>query len=400
MTVSIEVEFASLRFKNPFILASAPPTGTRDMIERAFELGWAGAVTKTLAYDPRHTSNVQPRIRAIRQRKDIIAFSNIELGSPRPLSAWIDDISWIKKKYPDHILFASLLHADGLVEDQWREVAMRCEQAGADGLELNFSCSHGMAEGSGGAAIACRVDVIGEVLHWIKQSANIPVMVKLPAIVENLPDKALAAKKSGADAIAAINTISSLSGIDIRTFVPFPQVDGKSAYSGLSGAAIKPVGLRCVAQIAGAVDVPVSGMGGIATWQDAVEYMLAGAATVQICSAVMHHGYGIIHELKKGLTGYMAEMGFSTVRDFIGKALPNIRKHNELSRAYRVLARVDEKACTGCGLCAIACQDSGYQAILMSDRKKPIIDKEKCDGCGLCSQVCPVANCISMERKY
>jgi dihydropyrimidine dehydrogenase (NAD+) subunit PreA len=397
MTISLEVDFASLRLKNPFILASAPPTGFRQMIERAFELGWAGAVTKTLAYDPRYTSNVQPRIRAVRKKKAIIGFSNFELGSPRPLSAWIDDIYWIKKNYPGHVLFASLLHADGLVEDQWREVARRCEEAGADGLELNFSCPHGMAEGAGGASIASRVDVIGEVLRWVKESASIPVMVKLPAIVENLPEKALAAKKSGADAIAAINTISSLSGIDIRTFVPFPQVDGKSAYSGLSGAAIKPIGLRCVAQIAASVDLPVSGIGGISTWQDAVEYMLAGAGTVQVCSAVMHHGYGIIREMTEGLGVYMKEMGFSSARDIIGRALPNIRKHNELSRAYRVSALADDKVCTGCGLCIVACQDSGYQAIEMSDLKKPIIDREKCDGCGLCSQVCPVQNCISMN---
>jgi dihydropyrimidine dehydrogenase (NAD+) subunit PreA len=400
MTISLEVHFANLRLSNPFILASAPPTGSKRMIERAFELGWAGAVTKTLAYDPRHTQNVQPRIHAFRKQKKLIGFSNFELGSPRPIGAWLEDIAAIKKNFPDHILFASLLHTNGLVEKQWQEVATQCEQAGADGLELNFSCSHGMAEGAGGASIASRTDLIGTVLQWVKKSVRIPVMVKLPAIVENLPHKALAAKENAADAISAINSISSLAGIDIYRFIPFPQVDGESAFSGLSGAAIKPIGLRCVAQIAGAVDLPISGIGGIGTWEDAVEYMLVGASTVQICSAVMQHGYPILEKLKNGLTHYMQETGFSSISDFVGRALPHIKKHNELNRGSKVVAHFDEKACIGCRQCCIACNDSGYQAICMSDFEKPVINNEKCDGCGLCSQVCPVPNCISMCLKF
>jgi dihydropyrimidine dehydrogenase (NAD+) subunit PreA len=399
MSVSLEVDFAKIHFMNPFMLASAPPTGSRQMIERAFEEGWAGAVIKTLAYDPRHTPNVQPRIHAIHNQKKIMAFSNIELGSPRPIGAWLEDIGRIKKRYPDNILFSSLLHADSLVESQWQEVARQCEEAGADGLELNFSCAHGMAESAGGASIASKAELIAMVLRWVKGVVSIPVMVKLPAMVENLPHKALTAKENAADAISAINTINSLSGVDIYRFVPFPQVDGKSAFSGLSGPAIKPIGLRCVAQIAGAVDVPISGIGGIANWQDAVEYMLVGATTVQVCSAVMQYGYHIIEELKRGLTRYMETTGFEKVTDFMGLALPNIWKHGELSRDYRVLARVDEEACIGCRLCSVACRDSGYQAIMMSDKKKPVIDEGKCDGCGLCSQICPVPNCISMCQR-
>jgi len=399
MRVSLEVDFAGVRFKNPFMLSSAPPTGSGEMIERAFEEGWGGAIVKTLAYDIRQTQNVQPRIHSVHQDGRIIGFSNIELGSPKPIEVWLKDMGRIKKRYPGHVLFASLLHTEGLVESQWVDTARRCEEAGVDGLELNFSCSHGMAESGGGASIASNVDLIKKVLGWVKGAVRIPVMVKLPAMVENLPYKAMAAKESGADAISAINTLNSLSGVDIYRFIPHPQVDDKSAYSGLSGPAIKPVGLRCVAQIASSADIPISGIGGIVNWEDAVEYMLVGASTVQICSAVMQYGYRIIKDLETGLRHYMEKMGFERVRDFVGLALPHIKKHNELSREYRLLSQVNEERCIGCGLCSAACGDSGYQAIKMSEKRRPLIDEEKCDGCGLCTQICPVLNCLTMKRR-
>lgn len=396
VSMSLEVDFAGVHLINPFILSSAPPTTTGEMIERAFEEGWGGAVIKTLAYDLRQVRNVQPRIHSVKDSGKIIGFSNIELGSPKPIQVWLKDISRIKKNYPRHVVFASLLHTEGLIKDQWVEVAKGCEEAGADGVELNFSCTHGMAESGGGAVIGGSVPLIREVLSWLRDEIRIAIMVKMPALVENLPEKVRVAKENGADAVSAINTVNSLSGVDVYSFTPYPQVYGDSAYSGLSGAAIKPIGLRCVAQIASNVDVPVSGIGGVATWEDAVQYFLVGASTVQVCSAVMQYGYRIIRDLTQGLRDYMSEMKFNRVQDVVGLALPHIKKHNALSRDYRVTSKIDPRTCLGCGLCYVACKDSGYGAIKMPRNRKPKVDRETCDGCGLCSQICPVPGCISM----
>ena len=399
MPVSIEVDFAGIHFINPFILSSAPPTTTGEMIEKAFEEGWGGAVIKTLAYNIKQAQNVNPRIHSVKQDGRIIGFSNFELGSPKEIDAWLKDIPRIKKRFPKNILFASLLHTEGLIKEQWVEVAEKCAEAGVDGFELNFSCSHGMAESGGGAAIASNVESIKKVLGWVRKAVDLPIMVKLPAVVENLSYRAKVAEKNGADAIATINTIKCLAGIDIYNFTPFPQVDGKSAFSGLSGSAIKPIGLRCVAEIAQEVNIPISGMGGISNWEDTVQYLLVGASTVQICSAVMQYGYRIINDLIQGLKDYMEEMNFETIDDFKGLALKNIEKHNNLSRNYKLVSKVDPDKCVGCGLCSKVCRDSAYQAIEMSDERIPIIDEKKCDGCGLCAQICPIVGAIKLVRK-
>jgi dihydropyrimidine dehydrogenase (NAD+) subunit PreA len=388
-----------IHFSNPFILSSAPPTATGEMIMRAFEEGWGGAVIKTLAYDIKVTRNVHPRIHSVKQDGKIGGFSNIELGSERPVEIWLKDIAEIKRKYPQHVLFASLLHTEQLVESQWVEVASKCEEAGIDGLELNFSCPHGMAEGGGGAVIGGRVDLIQRIVRCLRKEVRAPIMIKMPAMVEDLPHKAMVAKESGANAISAINTLNSLSGVDVYRFIPYPQVDGESCYSGLSGPAIKPIGLRCVAQIANNVDIPISGIGGITNWEDAVEYFLLGASTVQACSVVMQYGYRVIRDLRRGLQDYMEKMGFTKVRDFVGLALPHLKRHKDLSREYRLKSVIDLDRCAGCGLCIAACADSGYQAIRLSEARKPIVDDEKCDGCGLCSQICPVLDCITLVRK-
>lgn len=399
MSRSMELDFAGVHFMNPFVLASGPPTASREMIERAFEEGWGGAVTKTLAYDIKQTQNVNPRIHSVKQAGKIIGFSNIELGSPKPIDVWLKDIMIIKRNYPQNALFASLLHTEGLVKSQWIEVAKKCKEAGVDGFELNFSCPHGMAESGGGAAIGANNDLIRKVLYWLRKVIDLPIVVKLPFMVDNLPDKAMIARESGANGISTINTINSLSGVDIYSFTPFPQVNGKSAYSGLSGPAIKSLGLRCVAQIASKVDISISGIGGIENWEDAVQYILVGASTVQVCSAVMQYGYRIIKDLRKGLQDYMERMEFESINDFVGLALANIKRHNDLSRVYRLVSSVDLDNCIGCGLCNVVCNDSGYQAIIMSDAKRPIINEEKCDGCGLCSQICPISDCIILTPK-
>lgn len=399
MSPTLKVEFAGVSMPNPFMLSSAPPTTNVEMVARCFEAGWGGAVLKTLAYTLSQAQNVNPRITAVKSAdRDIIGFTNFELGSPKAIEKWAKDTRWLKNHFPEHGVWVSLLHTEGLVESQWREVTQMFDEAGADGFELNFSCSHGMAESGGGAAIGGSEELIKMVTTWVREETKKPVMTKIPAIVQDIPGKARAAESAGADAIATINTLNSLPGIDLDTFVPYPNVDGKSAFQGLSGAAIKPIALRTVAQIAGAVNIPVSGIGGIYNWKDAAEFIAAGASSLQVCSAVMHHGYRIINDMTAGLLNYMEEKGFETIYDFCGKALPNIHRHNDLSRSYKLYSYPDPDKCIGCGRCVTVCQDSAYSAIHLDEERKAVTDKEKCDGCGLCFGVCP-AEAISMMHK-
>ena len=392
---TLKTTFAGVSMPNPFMLASAPPTTNCEMVARSFDAGWGGAVLKTMAYDLRMARNVNPRIAAYKVGKSIHGFTNFELGSPKPISKWLEDARWLKERFPEHAVFVSLLHTEGLVEEQWREVTRMFNDAGIDGFELNFSCSHGMAEAGGVAQVGGNEEAIKMVTNWVRSETNLPVMPKLPAMVPNIGSKARAAEEAGADAIATINTLNSIPGIDIYNFVPYPTVDGKSAFSGMSGRAIKPIALRTVAQVAKAVNIPVSGIGGIYTWQDAVEFILAGASSLQVCSAVMENGYKCVEAMNKGLLKYMEEMGFETISDFVGKALPNITAHNNLSRTYKLHAECDETKCIGCSRCVAVCSDSAYSAISM-DGKHASVDAAKCDGCGLCTQVCP-AGALSMK---
>ena len=399
MPSTLKVNFAGVAMPNPFMLSSAPPTTNVEMVARCFEAGWGGAVLKTLAYQVSQAQNVNPRITAVRSAdNEILGFTNFELGSPKTIEKWAKDTEWLKKHFPEHGVWVSLLHTEGLVEAQWREVTRMFDEAGADGFELNFSCSHGMAESGGGAAIGGNEEMIRKVTGWVREETLKPVMTKLPAIVQDIPGKAKAAQEAGADAIASINTLNSLPGIDIHSFVPYPSVDGRSAFQGLSGAAIKPVALRTVAQIADSVQIPVSGIGGISNWKDAVEFIAVGASSLQVCSAVMYHGYRIINDLNAGLLNYMEEMGFESINDFCKKALPHIFRHNDLNRAYKLYSSPDPETCIGCGRCVAVCQDSAYSAIHLDENRIAVVDREKCDGCGLCYGICP-AQAITMARK-
>lgn len=398
MAASLQTNFAGVSMPNPFMLSSAPPTTNVEMVARCFDAGWGGAVLKTMAWNLDLVRNVNPRITAVHLDDDLLGFTNFELGSPKPIEKWLTDARWLKERYPQHGVFASLLHTEGLVEEQWRQVTRMFDSV-VDGFELNFSCSHGMAEAGGGAQIGTNEEKIREVVGWVRLETKKAVMPKLTALAPDIPGKARACESAGSDAIAAINTLNSLPGVDIKTFIPYPSVDGKSAFQGLSGSAIKPIALRTVAQIAGAVSIPVSGMGGIYNWRDAVEFILLGASSLQVCSAVMHHGYRIINDLCAGVQSYMEEMGFSKIEDFCGKSLPFITRHNDLSREYKLVSIPDPSRCVGCGRCVAACADSAYSAISLSEERRAVVDPEKCDGCGLCAGICPVPGCITMTTK-
>jgi len=389
----LSVEFAGVKLMNPFMLAPAPPTATGEMIQRGFEAGWAGAVTKSIGLEP--ATDVQPRLARLAMGNKAIGLENIELISQRSLEVWVKDIEEIKGHYPDHILFASLTAA--MVREEWDSLIKQVEEAGVDGLQLDFGCPHGMPGKGMGSVQGQDPTIAGEITRWAKEVATVPVMVKLTPNVTDIVEIGKACEEAGADAISAIDTVSVLIGVDLDRLEPLPSVGGTSAFGGYSGPAIKPIGLRCIAELAKGTSVPLSGIGGIARWQDAAEYILVGASTVQVCTAVMFRGYKIVEKMKQGLAGYMEEKGFECVAEMRGHILPKVTAHEELDFAYKVVGSIDEGLCTKCGLCYTACNDGGWQAIEMESREVyPRVLTEKCDGCSLCLQVCPVEGCITL----
>lgn len=392
-SVDLSVDFCGFRLENPFMLSSAPPAANGRMIMRAFELGWAGAVTKTLPLKP--TQNVRPRFASLYSEGKMIGFENIEQVTDRQLEDWLPEIREIKQKYPHKMLIASVMaHAD---RQEWQEVVKKVQSVEPDMLELNLSCPH-MAEKAIGSAIGQDPDLTAEVVKWVKEVAEIPVMVKLTPNVTDIASIGLAARRSGADALSAINTVLALMGIDLDTMEPKPSVNGASTFGGFSGPSVKPIALRIMVQLARGVALPISGIGGITDWRDAVEFLMCGATTLQLCTAVMRRGYGIIEDLKMGLSNYLYEKGVESVKEVIGLALPKIRDSlGDLDFTHKVVYEIDQNKCIKCGLCYVACRDGGYEAIKVNEQRLPTIDEEKCDGCSLCIHICPVWDCVKMK---
>ncbi len=394
----ISANLAGIKSPNPFWLASAPPTNSGYQIMKAFDAGWGGAVWKTLGVP---VVNVSSRYGGVNYRSNrLIGLNNIELITDRPLKDNLREIEEVKKYFPDHAVIASLMVES---KAEWHQIVKDVENAGADGIELNFGCPHGMCERGMGSAVGQEPRILKMIVEWVKEVATVPVIVKLTPNISDITEPAKAAKLGGGDAISLINTIQSLVGVDIDNFVPYPIVDGKSTNGGYCGPAVKPIALNMVKNCAQhpEVNLPISAIGGIENWRDAVEYILLGASNVQVCTAVMHYGFGIIREMIPGLQNYMAEKGFNTLNDMKGKALPNVKNWENLNLNYKVVASINQEKCIGCQLCYTACEDGAHQAIGLSNNgsRVPHIIEENCVGCNLCSLVCPVEECIIMERK-
>ncbi|MBN1638944.1 MAG: NAD-dependent dihydropyrimidine dehydrogenase subunit PreA [Ignavibacteriales bacterium] len=394
--MDLTTKFLSIEFENPFVLASAPPTAKYDMMARAFDAGWAGAVVKTLIKEP--VNNLHNRFASNKIGSRIISFENIELLSERTPDEWYEDIRKLKQNYPNKVVIGSIM-GDAKEPTNWLELAIGCQQAGVDLLELNFSCPHGYPERGKGAAIGQSAEYSGKIVEWLKAepSVKIPLIPKLTAAVADISYIGEAVAGAGADGICAINTIPSLMGFDLKTLKPKASVAGYTTAGGYSGAGIKPIALKCISNLVKRPGLPVMGGGGICNGYDAAEFILLGATVVQVCTTVMLEGYDIVRNMKKELTEFMSWHNFEKIEDFLGLGNKKIIKYSELDLNYKVIAYIDPDKCKGCGKCYISCQDGGYQAIEMKD-KISIIDKNKCSGCSLCFQVCP-SNAVSMIEK-
>ena len=400
----ISIEFAGIKSPNPFWLASAPPTDKAYNVERAFEAGWGGVVWKTLGEDPAAV-NVSSRYSALYDHNgDVTGFNNIELITDRSLEINLREITEVKKRWPDRALIVSLMFP--CEEDKWKNVLELVEKTGADGIELNFGCPHGMPERGMGAAVGQVPEYVQMVTGWCKQYSTLPVIVKLTPNITDIRMPARAAKAGGADAVSLINTINSITGIDLDKMAARPIVDGKSTHGGYCGPAVKPIALSMVSEIARdpeTMGLPMSGIGGIGNWRDAAEFMALGAGSVQVCTAAMIYGFNIVTEMKSGLSNWMDSKGYEKITDFQGLAVPNTTDWKKLNINYKVVASINEDKCIGCGRCYQACEDTSHQAIsvVSNDDGTNTFDiiEDNCVGCNLCEITCPVDDCITMEER-
>ncbi|MEO8560137.1 MAG: NAD-dependent dihydropyrimidine dehydrogenase subunit PreA [Rhodospirillales bacterium] len=391
--------FAGIKSPNPFWLASAPPTDKEYNVVRAFKAGWGGVVWKTLGEDP-PIVNVSSRYGTLSlDGRRMSGFNNIELITDRPLDINLREIKQVKRDWPDRAMVVSLMVP--CEEAPWKKILALVEETGADGVELNFGCPHGMSERGMGAAVGQVPEYIEMVTRWCKTHTRMPVIVKLTPNVTNILAPARAARRGGADAVSLINTINSIISVDLDAMAPTPTVGGKGTHGGYCGPAVRPIAMHMVAEIARdpeCAGIPISGIGGIETWRDGAEFMALGAGTVQVCTAAMHYGFKIIEEMTDGLSNWLDErqMRYS---DLVGRAIPNVTDWQHLNINFKSIARIDQDACIHCGLCHIACEDNSHQAIAATrangKRHYEVIDAE-CVGCNLCQHVCPVTGCITM----
>jgi dihydropyrimidine dehydrogenase (NAD+) subunit PreA len=391
--VDLSVEYCGLRFENPFILASAPPSDTYEMVRDAFRAGWAGAVLKTTSTEGYRVDIAYPCIAGARTGGQLTGLGNIDNISEFHMDEFERAIRLLKAEYPAKIVATSIW---GTTKESWQILTRRSIEAGADYLEVSMSCpTDSPVEG-----LHFMIGQIPEEAHrivsWIVEAADgFPVVPKLTGDVTHIVSIAKAVKDAGARALCACDSRHGIIGIDLDTFAPLPTIEGKGTFAGMVGAHLKPFELRNLAELGAGQDLKVAASGGAVTWHDAAEYMAAGATLVQFCTAVMLYGYDIVSDLKEGLAYYLESKGMRSPAELVGKALPNIVPHSALRPVKHAVAFVDKSRCTKCGRCVISCDDGGHRAYIMDGAGYPTVDKDKCYGCGLCPDVCP-AECIAL----
>lgn len=390
----LKIERHGITYTNPFLLASSPVTRTGEMIKRGFKAGWGGAVLKTICLCPETMVDVSPRIYGYRNKSSLIGLKNTELISNRPVEIWVKEINELKNEFPDRVIIASIM-AEGQKFQDWQELTEILQDAGVDAIELNLSCPNGVPERQMGSYISEIPELCAKITEAVKKVSKVPVWAKLSPNVTDISLLAYSCLQAGADGITAINTLKGFAGIDIESLQPRLNVGGISAYGGFSGNIIKPFALKAVSEIARGHGCYISATGGISNWQDAVEFMLLGATSLQICTEVMLNGYNIIIPLIEGLESYLERHSYDSLDNLIGAGFEKIDDYGKLDKNIKYQASIDNKACCKCGKCFVSCMDGGYQAINKENNHIYSVDQNKCAGCGLCQHVC-TANAISM----
>lgn len=395
----LSINFCGVDFENPFLLSSSPVSNHREMCSRAFDAGWGGIVYKTLNVDKTFKVIMpSPRLNAYHyENSRMVGLQNAEQISDRGLADNIKDIKALKQKYPKKVLVSSIM---GLNAKDWATLAKMSEDVGADMLELNFSCPQ-MATDKGGHKIGQNYAAVEQFTSAVKNACKIPVIAKMTPNITDIIPVAMAAKNGGADAVSAINTIRAITAVDFTTMTPCPTIYGKSAITGFSGAAVKPIASRFVAELFNSKELglPVSAMGGVQTWSDALQLMLLGGTTIQVTTAVMKYGYRIVEDMIEGLQDFMQANGIARLSSIVGKAAEKLVDPSELDTEHQVVSVIDEDKCIGCGRCYISCYDSANQAIEFdSVKRKAKVNAKRCVGCTVCKHVCPVWDCISTQE--
>src|SRR5580700_712826 len=417
----LRINFAGIKSPHPFWLASAPPTNTGAQIHKAFEAGWGGAVWKTIGAPVLNVSNRYGAWHYGRQR--MLAINNVELISDRPIEINLREIAEVKRAWPDRAVIVSAM-VDSKPET-WRAIVERIEDTGADGIELNYGCPHGMSERGMGSAVGQVPEYCEQITRWVMEAATIPVIMKLTPNITNIVLPARAGVAAGANALSLINTINSIVGVDLDSLELTPSIGGKGGHGGYAGPAVKPIALNMLSSVANDAHVkhaalPISAMGGITTWKDAAEFLLLGAGSLQVCTAAMHYGFRIVEDLCDGLSNWMDSKGFAGIEDLRGRSLHRISDFKNFDLSFRAVARIDTARCIKCNLCYVACNDTAHQCIdligangepvapysydaassgkyeAIHTRPQPHVREGDCVGCRLCYNVCPVENCIEM----
>src|SRR5574344_1835642 len=387
----LSIDFLGVHFENPFCLSSSPVGNCYEMCKKAYEVGWGGVVFKTIGPKSYFIDEVSPRFDKLnKENTPFVGFKNMEQIAEHSLEDNLRDVARLKKEFPKKVLIASIM---GNSEETWEDLAHKVEVAGADMIEMNLSCPQ-MTSHAMGSDVGTNPELCKEYCQAVKRGSKLPMIAKMTPNITDMVSVALACLEGGADGIAAINTIKSICNIDLDKKIGMPIVDGKSSISGYSGKAVKPVALRFIQQMRSDPrlhDVQISGIGGIETWEDAAEFILVGAKTLQITTGIMQYGYRIVEDLCNGLMHYMEEQHVDHLEDLVGLATKNIIPAENLNRDYIVRPNIDLDKCVRCGRCYISCYDGGHQAIEWDEEKRePKCNTDKCVGCLLCGHVCPV----------
>lgn len=396
---NLSIDFCGIHFENPFCLSSSPVGNHAEMCARAYEAGWGGIVYKTLNLEESFKIIMpSPRLSAYHYHdKRFVGLQNAEQISDRPIKDNIKDIVWLKKNYPNKVLISSIL---GYNDKDWAVLAKMSEDAGADMLELNFSCPQ-MAHKSAGHRTGQDFHAVAAFTEVVKKASTLPVMAKMTPNITDMIPVALAAREGGADAISAINTIRAITDIDISDYTPLPNIHGHSSPTGFSGPAVKPVAMRFVSELYNSkpLSLPISAIGGIETWIDALHFLLLGATNLQVTTGILRYGYRIVEDMIEGLSDFMKDRNICSLSEIIGLAARKIVDPSEFESRYQVVSQIDQSKCIGCGQCYISCYDGANQAIVFNpETRKASVDEERCVGCLLCSHVCPVWDCISYKE--